>query len=801
MTQELVAKLGIELSSDPRWLVLETGYNPVREHEVETLLTIGNGYLGTRGSLEESSQVGKPATLIAGFFDPNEGGPDIPALVIVPNWLHAVISIDGKPVRIDNVELLEQRRWLDLRRAVMVREWRWRDTLGRITSVAILRCALLMSPHILLMRLAIKPENYSARLQVTAGLDGRTVSRGRRASEGAARLDELDARPLDQGGLLLEMITHSSRLRCAMASQLVIAPTSATLQPQQRAEWCSNYVAEQIDFDALLGESYIFDKFVTVYTDRDLTAPASAAIAELKEAQQRGFTSLLIEHDRHWQERWQRADVVIESDDQAEEALRFCLYHLLIAANAEDEHVSIGARTLSGPSYNGHVFWDTEVFMLPFFIYLFPAAARAMLMYRYHTLAGARAKAAQYGYRGALYAWESAVTGAETTPPFVLSPEGKELPVYSGLQQHHISADVAYAIWQYWQASNDEALMLQAGAEILLEIARFWASRAEPDAVGRYHINNIMGPDEYHNSVDDNAFTNYIAHWTIERGEEILTWLRTHHHRRAEELITKLAISKAELQNWQAVAAGLVTGYHSDKQLYEQFDGFFSLTPIDLKQYEPRVEPMDVLLGQELINRTQVIKQPDVVMLLHLFPYAFQHEIKVVNFNYYDPLCGHGSSLSPAICATMAAHIGLAERAAYYFHKAASIDLENNMGNAAGGIHAAACGGLWQAVIYGFAGFMPMADHLAFNPRLLPGWQRLKFKLLWRGSLLEVEINNQQIIFQVQEGEQSLAVALAGGAIHTLKVGQQLELLLPAQAQAELLDTQAKLTLMHSLEH
>jgi trehalose/maltose hydrolase-like predicted phosphorylase len=776
--QELLARLGFNLSTDPRWLVVETGYSPMREHEVETLLTIGNGYLGTRGSLEEGNLSGRPSTLVAGYFDPKEGDKEVPALVIVPDWLHTVIMLDGKPINFENGELLEQRRWLDLRNAVGVRQWRWRDAQGRITSILILRFASLADPHALALKIIIKPENYSARLKIVSGLDGRVVSRGRRASEGAARLDELEGKPLEGGGVAIEMITHSSQLRCAMASKTLLSPESAPTTVTVTPEWSPILVAEHLEFDALLGQTYVFDKFVSIFTERDVPDPKQETIRHLEILTEKGFTQSIKEHQQLWDNRWDRADLEIEGDDRAQQGVRFCIYHLLIASNPNDERVSIGARTLSGPAYLGHVFWDTETFMLPFFIFVFPEAARAMLMYRYHTLKGALAKAARMGYKGALYAWESAVTGEETTPAYVFGPQGEKLPVYSGLEQHHITADIVYAIRQYWEVTGDDNFMLEAGAEILLEAARFWESRAVKDLDGKYHIRKVMGPDEYHHSVDDSAFTNYMARWTIECGEEILAWLRANYPDRCDELIARLGITAEELQLWRAVAAGLVSGYDEERKLYEEFEGFHSLEHVDLRQYEPRVAPMDVILGQEPIRRTQVIKQPDVIMLFHLFPEAFSNEVKKSNFNYYDPRCGHGSSLGPAISASIAAQIGDLERAAFYFLLAATIDLENNMGNASGGIHAAACGGLWQAVVFGFAGLRLERSYLRFDPNLPPNWQKLKFCFYWRGNILEVVITHELVQIKLLEGIGEVAVSVRDGKVQTVGQGKPFEALL-----------------------
>ena len=327
----------------------------------------------------------------------------------------------------------------------------------------------------------------------------------------------------------------------------------------------------------------------------------------------------IAEHRDAWLARWKASDLRVEGDPAAQRALRFAIYHLSSAANPDDDRVSIGARGLTGAAYKGHVFWDTDIFMLPFFILTYPEAARALVMYRYHTLSGARAKAARLGYRGALYAWESADTGEEMTPPFVVAPDGEIVRILTGEQEHHISADVAFGVWKYWEATGDERFLVDAGAEILIETARFWASRAEREEDGRYHIRGVIGPDEYHETVDDNAYTNGLAQWNLEIGEgsyEARSAQRWPEQWRA--LSRRLGLEAEEPRRWLQVARELYTGFDERTGLFEQFRGYFGLEDIDLAAFAPRTAPMDVLLGRERIQRSKIIKQADVVMLLHL---------------------------------------------------------------------------------------------------------------------------------------------------------------------------------------
>jgi kojibiose phosphorylase len=438
------------------------------------------------------------------------------------------------------------------------------------------------------------------------------------------------------------------------------------------------------------------------------------------------------------------SDLVIEGDPRAQRAIRFGAYHLISAANPGDERVSIGARGLTGTAYKGHVFWDTEIYLLPFFTLTFPEAARALLMYRYHTLPAARARAARFGYGGALYAWESAVSGEDVTPTFVVSPTGEVVHLRVAEQEQHISADVAYGVWRHWQATGDEGFLLEAGAEILFETARFWASRVEREEDGLYHIRGVMGPDEYHESIDDDAYTNGMARFNLEIGAETAALLAARWPERLRELAARLRLGSDEAPTWARIAGDIYSGFDSRTGLFEQFQGYFDLEDIDLEAHEPRTVAIDVLLGRERIQRSKVIKQPDVLMLLYLLADRFPADVKEANFRYYDPRTAHGSSLSPPIHAAFAAQLGHVELALAYFEQTAEIDLANTMGNAAGGVHVGALGGLWQAIVFGFAGVTVGPDDVRSDPRLPDAWRRLSFALQFRGRRVPVDLRQER---------------------------------------------------------
>lgn len=731
-----------EVTADPGWAIVESGFDPRRERDVEALLTIGNGYLGTRGAVEEGIPFSRPATFIAGVYDAPPGDEATPTLYIAPNWLDVRLSLEGRPLLLSPETAEEHRRTLDLRRGVLHREWRHRDPEGRMTRLTTLRFASLADRHLLFHRIEVVPENYSGLLSLEVRLHGAVAPRSPSVPHGG-RSETLTMARTVTSGISIAIAEHSVLRASAEMVAADRTPSESAEDPQVTWEW-----------NATSGQAYTLDRTLVIYTSRDVADPAEAAAKHLREVKTRDTNELLAAHTEAWARRWDTADIELEGDDEVQLALRFGLYHLIIAGNPDDERVSIGARTLSGRAYRGHVFWDTDIFMLPFFVFTDPATARALLMYRYHTLPQARREAEQRGYRGALYAWESAVTGAETAPREAALPSGDTIRILTGEYEDHISADVPYAVWQYWRATGDNGFFTQAGAEIVLECARFWASRAEADAQDRFHIRRVIGPDEYHEIVDDNAYTNGMARWTLQRGVETVDWLKRNAPQRLADLVERIHLSPEEPEQWERVAARLVTGFDPATRLFEQFVGYLTLDDIDLSQYEGQLVALDVLLGSERIRRSQIVKQADVLMLLHLLPDGFDRETLEVNFRYYEPRTDHGSSLSPAIHALLAARLADTALARRYFDESIRIDLDTQIGSAAGGIHAATYGGLWQAVVFGVAGMKVQENGLSFDPHLLPEWRRLQFSILWRGRRLRVLLTprRMEVMLQAKEG-------------------------------------------------
>ncbi|MFZ9596678.1 MAG: hypothetical protein ACO3A2_11460, partial [Bdellovibrionia bacterium] len=420
------------------------------------------------------------------------------------------------------------------------------------------------------------------------------------------------------------------------------------------------------------------------------------------------------------------------------QASRFNLYHLKIAAHAHTQ-VSIPAKALTGRAYEGHIFWDTEIFMLPFYLYTEPEIAKTLLRYRYQTLEGARIRARSLGYRGACYAWESTVSGLDVTPKSLsLNHSKTEVPIFTGEQQIHVTADVAYALSRYWDATLDHEFMMGCGAEILFETARFWVSRLT--RCGElYHLKTVVGPDEYHFNVQDNAFTNWMARFNLAKAHEVFQWFFALAPDRLGELRKKIGLEWNEVNLWKTLLEKIFIPSPNERGVIEQFQGFFSLKPIQLQESERNRPPLQRLLNWRELNELQIVKQADVLMLFFLFPHQFSTEIMRANYLYYEPKTDHGSSLSLAVHAAVAARSGLKDQALQSWETCLYMDLMNHMANTELGIHAATLGGCWQALVFHLLGIQLTPQGIRIpthHPPILPtGTSKIQLKLTYRGKL------------------------------------------------------------------
>lgn len=649
------------IDEDPAWTIAVSGDDPARRRAHQALLTVADTRFGTRGIREEESLGVLPRVLAGGVFDDSV---EPPGLLEGPGWtgLHLSRRLDHR----------RDRRTFDLRSGVLYRE-------QRDTSVALrsLRFASLARPGCFALRAEGSPEW------------------------------------LHMGTALIPPATDSTFERRQLESRSTA---------ESRTDAGGAISAATVQHESIAVGRRIVERLAFYVGDPGGRTRERQAYAGLEVAAGVGFSQLLAEQRAAWAIRWEDALVSIDGDPDLELAVRFGLFHLMASVPTSGEAV-VGPRGLSGPSYRGHVFWDADVFVLPFLAATCPPAARAMLEYRIRRLEPARQAAAEHGYRGTRFPWESARTGADVTPTVDRPLHGPEIPILTGDHEEHIVADVAWAACQYADWTGDESLLEGPGRALVLDTARYWASRVRLDGTGG-HIDDVIGPDEYHERVDDNVFTNVMARWNL---------------RRAADLAQAGGdVPADEIMFWRHVADTLVDNYDAHTGLYEQFDGYYSLEPLMISDVASTPVAADLLFGRPRISGSQVIKQPDVLMLHHLVPEETEPGSLRPNLEFYEPRCAHGSSLSPAIHAALLARDGRPDEALRLFRMACRLDLDNLTGTTAWGLHLATFGGVWQALVLGFAGVRPQGSGVVVDPHIPTTWGELRIRLQHHGRRLEV---------------------------------------------------------------
>jgi len=692
-----VTQMALDRSLEKGWTIEQQGFDPFREREMEAIFCQGNGTLGSRGFSIPMLPSSHADLMIAGIYErkvisrpysetefltEDPRGSLLSELVSFPSPFRIGLKVEGREIFAGSVETAQHERALDLRNGALIQRFVFQlDPLRRV-SVRSSRCISLKDPHLLLQEIQFFETRES--LSVVQSM-----------SE-ATRI-EVDVSVIDQDFQLkyphlkialnerFENHPQVGKLqRCAFVTRHSDCRVDVISQSKVLSHTRSHY--NEINslnspFNLSSGEVFKIRRWIWVLSRHELESQL-----DLEDWDQDRFKDVhdnegyfdqqWIENDHEWKKFWKISDIRFDGDPELEQFQRFNLYQLRIAADSPllEQSVplpcySIPARGLSGRAYEGHIFWDADVFIAPFFVFNEPQIARGMLCYRYHTLDAAKKRAEKIGYQGACFAWESALTGDDVTPTEIsLKSVGVKIPIFTGFQQIHITADVAYAIWNYWEMTRDLDFFEKSGIEILIETARFWASRVE-EIEGQFHIKKVVGPDEYHHDVDDNAYTNWMARFNLEKA----AW--------AVETFRKAFVSLLhEAACWRDIADRMFLSMRSDGVI-EQFVGFFKLQEVEVKKEELFRPPVERLFEWQKINQLKVIKQADVLMIFYLFPDAFSREVMEVNYRYYEPLTDHGSSLSPPVYAAIAAQVGLHEDADTYWRRSILLDLKNLMHN------------------------------------------------------------------------------------------------------------------------
>lgn len=718
--------------SKEAWLLTEDKFNPNHAFHYESIFTLANGYAGVRGSLEMNTELGDAGFYVAGVFDQvHEFTHEI---VDLPCWLGVGANMDGFNFDLRRGKILEYRRTLDMKQGLLFTHIVYRDAGMHTTRWESVRLMHMKHKHLAIEWGTIKPLDYSGTVQMTGSIDAWLPKHG--SGSRRVRYGNIHAYDLDGKGVGLDVTTAKSGIEVAIASRMTVAG-----QEKRSAGADEDIVREQVAVKVEKNGVAAWEKRTVIRTCRDAGKPVEACRAELESFAATPLKKLLKEHTDAWAQIWDAADIEIEGDPRGQKALRFSEFHLASMVNPADEKVSLGAKGLHGSGYNGLVFWDTEIYLLPFYIYTNPAAARALLMYRFHFLEDARWNAQLLGYSGVRYPWNSSITGKERS--------------WKGWQEH-VNPDVAWGVDKYVAATDDQEFYLNYGAALIIETAAYWPSRVEFDvARGKYVINVLCGPDEIHTGINNNTFTNQLVKWHVARALTAIDDLKA--AGKWEALNATMKLSDKDLAHWRDISDRMFVNYSEKMGFHEQYDGYFQKPERKIDRSLSRMQYTGPV--QHSFYPTKVAQQADTVLMYYMFANDFPADMRRKAYKYYEPRCSHTSSLSRNVFAIVAAQTGLMDEAYRQFLESAETDLAH-VGEADSGVHAACMGGNYQIATIGFGGLSVKEGLLSLEPRLPKKWKKLSFKALFHGKQIEVEVSPKAVRLRTHSG--SLPVLVNG---------------------------------------
>lgn len=741
------------------WEIIEQEFCIENNYRNETIFALSNGYIGMRGNLEEGytgpKGTGLEGTYINGFYESEIIKYGEVAYGFAEKSQTMLNVTDGKIIKLyieDEAfdmltgEVTEYRRTLNLKEGVLTRNLIWHSPKGKQVKIEINRLVSFRRKHLAAISYKVTPLNFDGQIRLVSALNGDvtnlTVENDPRVGSGLqGRVLSVENKRVDDTfGMLKQKTQHTGfTLLCAMENSL---------------ETDCPYHLENTVTDCMVSTNYIIHgeksktvtltKYIAYVTSRDLDERQLETTVKdtVFQAKKDGFEKLLEEQKEYMNDFWYRANVTVKGDVALQQGLRFNMFHLLQSVG-KDGKTNICAKGLTGEGYEGHYFWDTEMYMLPFFLYHSPDISRKLLEYRYHILDKARQRARQMSHpKGVLYPWRTI--------------DGEECSAYfpAGTAQYHINADIAFAIKRYMEAVQDETFMLEFGAEILFETARLWADLGAfiPAKGNKFCINGVTGPDEYTAIVNNNCYTNLMAKENLQYAYNIALWMKAKHWDSYEKLADKIGLEENELELWKKAAANMYIPYNEELGLYAQDDSFFEKAVWDFDNTPEENYPLLLHYHPLVIYRHQVCKQADLVLALFLLGDRFTKEEKKKNYDYYEKVTTHDSSLSTCIFSIVASEIGYHDKAYEYFMNTARMDLDDYHGNTKHGIHAANMAGTWMSLIHGFAGMRVYDNTLSFHPYLPDAWEEYSFNITFRGAVVKVTVNQQGTAYELLEG-------------------------------------------------
>lgn len=750
-----------------QWILAEDRFTPESLGKCESVMCLGNGYMGLRSALEEEYVNEKRDLFIAGTFNKFDES-EVTELPNAADVTSMELHLKSERFSLESGRIESYERFLNLKTGELVRNVIWISPRGKRVRLTFKRIVSMKRMHVIAQQVSITPLNRDMKIRLRTGIDGQVTN------SGAQHFSEVEKRFYDHK--YMQYVSRTTESGITFVTNSAVKREGFGSGEEGRIGMGRRHVYCDYEWDAAMDETVTFEKISNVHTLRDLEHAGRTvqeiqeeSVRELQEALKCGYDILARESAAAWEEKvWSRARISIDSENELDElAVRFAQYHMAVMTPAHDERMNIGAKGLSGEGYKGHTFWDADIFVLPYFTFTFPETARKLVKYRYLTLPGAHKKAQENGYAGAQFPWESAwYDDGEVTPAFgdVDIVTGRPQTIWSGKIEQHITSDVVFAMWQYYQAAGDQAFMDDYGYELLFDTAVFWASRLEYSADdGKYHINNVIGPDEYKEHVNDNAYTNYMAWWNLNKAVSCYEELSEEKPGLLGKLSEKLNL-ESYYEKWRELAGKIFLPQPGADLVIPQDASYLTLEDIDLTKYKEQEEVLLIYrdYNAEQINKLQVSKQADIMILFYLLENYFTDEVKKANWNYYEPRTLHDSSLSLSTHCILANDIGDRDMAYSLYQKSLNIDMGPFMKSSDGGIHSASIGGIWQSVVFGFGGVRILEGNLRIRPSLPKKWRKLSFHLNWHGQDLFFTVTKESVKIENRTRVKAADIEIAG---------------------------------------
>lgn len=741
------------------WSIIEESFDPSTHEISESIFSIGNGFMGQRANFEEQySGKSLQGSYMAGVYYPDKtrvgwwknGYPEYFAKVLnSTNWIGINVFVNGNALDLAKCEVKDFVRELNMKEGYLSRRFVAVMEDGKEIKVEAVRFVSMKRQEIGAIRYAVTPVNFSGSIRFVPYLDGDVQNKDSNYDEkfwleveksAAADLSYLTLKTKKLDFHVTSVMTYDV---CKNGEKLSFTPSLSERE---------KFVSSEAAFDVNQGETLTLYKYVANVTSRNhgLGQLVEAGTNFLREAYAAGFDVLLKEQADAWAEKWKGSDIIIEGDVSAQQGIRFNIFQLNQTYTGEDDRLNIGPKGFTGEKYGGSTYWDTEAYCLPFYLSTADSnIARNLLIYRYKHLEKAKENAKKLGFsKGALYPMVT-MNGEECHNEWEIT-----------FEEIHRNGAIAYAIYNYVNYTGDKSYLSQYGLEVLAEISRFWEERVNwSDSKGKYVMLGVTGPNEYENNVNNNWYTNRIAVWTMEYTLEVLDYLKANENARYQELLDKLKLTDEETAKWKHIIENMYYPYDAERDVFLQQDGFLDKELVPVKELAPENLPLNQNWSWDRILRSCYIKQADVLQGLFFLSDRYDLETKKRNFDFYEPLTVHESSLSPCVHSILACELGYQEKAYEMYLRTARLDLDNYNNDTEDGCHTTSMAGTWMAVIHGFAGLHVANDELVLKPFIPSHWKSFSFNVMFRGATLKVNVNEDSIVV-VNETDVPAAIRL-----------------------------------------